>query len=228
MRIDILTLFPGQLEKAFQESIIKIAQEKGLMTINVVNWRQFATDKHLTVDDRPYGGGSGMVIKVDILDQALETLKASLADQKPYIILLTPGGQTFHQAQARSLAEKAWIILICGHYEGFDQRVHDHLVDQEISVGDFVLSGGEPAAWIVTDAITRLIPGVLGNENSNKAESFSTDSLDYPQFTRPESYQGWEVPPILLSGDHKQIEKWREQKAGEETSKKRPDLLKKP
>lgn len=225
MHIDILTLFPEQFKGAFDSSIIKIAQDKDKVTINLVNWRQFATDRHQTVDDRPYGGGSGMVLKVDVLANAIENLKKQNPQQKPQIILLTPQGQPLKQKLARSLAKKDWLILICGHYEGFDERIRENLTHQEISIGDYILSGGEFAAMVVVDSVVRLLPAVLGNNSSIEEESFTGSLLEYPQYTRPENYLGWKVPDILLSGNHTEIKKWRQKKALEVTKKKRGDLL---
>lgn len=225
MKIDILTLFPQQFENALNFSIPKIAQEKSLLEINYLNWRQFATDQHQTVDDRPYGGGSGMVLKVDILDSALTYLRTQNKNKDPFVILLTPQGEKFTQKRAADLAKKDWLVLICGHYEGFDERIREHLVDLEVSVGDYVLSGGEIPAMLITDAVARLLPGVLGNRNSIEEETFSDSLLEYPQYTRPEDYKGWKVPQILLSGNHEEIKKWRQEKRLERTKKKRPDIL---
>lgn len=225
MRIDILTLFPEQFKSAFESSIIKIALKKGAVTINLVNWRQFASDRHLTVDDRPYGGGSGMVLKVDVIAAALEQLKKENPTGVPHIVLLTPQGEQLKQKLSQNLAKKDWLILICGHYEGFDERIRTHLVNQEISIGDYVLSGGEFPAMVVVDSIVRLLPNVLGNENSSSEESFSTSLLEYPQYTRPEEFQGWKVPEVLLSGNHQEIKKWRQKQSLEKTKAKRSDLL---
>lgn len=225
MKIDILTLFPQQFENALNFSIPKIAQEKSLLEINYLNWRRFATDQHQTVDDRPYGGGSGMVLKVDILDQALTYLRTQNKNKDPFVILLTPQGEKFTQKRAVDLSKKDWLVLICGHYEGFDERIREHLVDLEISIGDYVLSGGEIPAMLITDAVARLLPGVLGNRNSIEEETFSDGLLEYPQYTRPEGYKGWKVPQILLSGNHAEIKKWRQEKRLERTKKKRPDIL---
>jgi tRNA (guanine37-N1)-methyltransferase len=224
MRIDILTLFPEQFESALSSSIPKIAQEKSLLEINLVNWRGFATDSHGTVDDRPYGGGSGMVLKVDVLDKALQSLRQSIPGKTPYVILLTPQGKKFTQKVAVGLTKENWLVLICGHYEGFDERIREHLVNLEVSIGDYILSGGEIPAMVLTDTIARLLPGVLGNSNSAQDETFSDNLLEYPQYTRPEDYQGWKVPQVLLSGNHTEIKKWRHQRRLEITKKKRPDL----
>lgn len=225
MRIDILTLFPNQFSSVFSESIIKIGQAKKLVEIGVVNWREFATDPHHTVDDRPYGGGQGMVLKVDVIAKALNSLKKKQTTATPYVVLLTPQGERFDQKKARVLAKKEWLILICGHYEGVDARVSEILVDEEISIGDYVLSGGEIPSMVVVDTLVRLLPQVLGNDQSNQEESFSESSLEHPHYTRPENFEGHKVPEILLSGHHEEIKKWRQEKAQEKTKRLRPDLL---
>ncbi len=233
MKIDILTLFPKMFEGVFSESIIKRAQEKGLVEIKVHNLRDWARDKRGTVDDKPYGGGVGMILRVDIIDQALNKLKTE--NRKHKTILLTPQGKVFNQKKAQELTKEKNLILICGHYEGVDERVREHLVDEEISIGDYVLTGGEIPAMVVVDSLVRLIPGVLEKEEAIENESFqssvyglqSTALLEHPQYTRPEEYKGWKVPEVLLSGNHKKIEEWREKKSLERTKKRRPDLLKK-
>jgi len=215
----------------FEESIIKRAQEKGLVEIEIHNLRDWAEDKRGTVDDRSYGGGVGMVMRVDVIDRALNKLKTE--NRKHKTILLTPQGQTFNQKKAQELAKEKHLILICGHYEGIDQRVSDHLVDEEISIGDYVLTGGEIPAMVVVDSIVRLIPGVLEKPEATRSESFqssvsglqSSALLEFPQYTRPEKYKNWKVPEILLSGDHQKIEEWRKKKSLERTKKRRPDLL---
>lgn len=226
MKIDILTLFPEMFEGPFKESIIKIAQEKGLVEINVHNLRDWAKGKHNQVDDKPYGGGKGMVLMIEPIYDALEDLKQK--DSK--VILLTPQGKTFSQKKARSLSKEKHLILIAGHYEGVDERVRLQLVDEEISIGDYVLTGGELPAMVVTEAVARLVPGVLEDE-ATKVESFFKSKkgtlLEYPQYTRPKEFKGMRVPETLLSGDHKEIQKWREKRALEKTKDKRPDLLKK-
>lgn len=207
MKITILTLFPDMFTSPFGYSIINRAKEKGLIEIELIDLRDFATDNYKTVDDRPYGGGPGMIIKVDIIDKALESVKK---EKNTKIILLDAGGQKFNHAKASQLSKLDHLILIAGHYEGVDHRVHEHLVDEIISVGDFVVSGGEVPAMLVVDAVTRLIPGVLGNEESLKDESHGEGiDAEYPQYTRPEEYKGWKVPEVLLSGNHKLIEEWR-------------------
>lgn len=242
MRIDIVTLFPKMFKCPFEESIVKRAQEKGLVEIKIHNLRQWAKDKHKTVDDRPYGGGVGMVLMVEPIYSALKALKLknkqSLAlrakNEKLKIILLDPGGSVFNQTKAQEFSKLDHLILIAAHYEGVDHRVREHLVDEEISIGDYILTGGELPAMVVVDTVVRLVPGVLEKPEATQLESFSKPPishllhpiLEYPQYTRPENFKGWRVPEVLLSGNHKQIEKWRSEKARERTKKNRPDLLK--
>lgn len=212
-------------EGPFKESIIKIAQEKDLVEINIHNLRDWAKGKHNQVDDKPYGGGKGMVLMIEPIHDALEELKSK--DSK--IILLTPQGKTFDQKRAKDLSKERHLILIAGHYEGVDERVRLHLIDEEISIGDYVLTGGELPAMVVTEAVARLIPGVL-EEKATEEESFikvgGKKLLEYPQYTRPARFKGWDVEDILMSGDHKKIDEWRKEKALEKTKKRRPDLLK--
>lgn len=221
-------MFSGPLT----ESIVKRAREKGIIKIDIVNFRDFAEDKHKTVDDTPYGGGAGMVLKVDIIDRAINSIVGEKRDQY-YIVLMTPQGKKYSQKTAEELSLKKKIIIICGHYEGFDERIREHLVDQEISLGDFVLSGGEIPAMAIVDSVVRLIPGALGKDESSQEESFSLKDesgkalLEYPVYTKPAGYKGWKVPDVLLSGDHLKINKWRKEKAIERTKVKRPDLLNK-
>jgi tRNA (guanine37-N1)-methyltransferase len=207
----------------FEESIIKRAQNKEKVTIKIHDLRQWANDKRGTVDDRPYGGGTGMVLKVEIIDQALKEITNDKL-QMTKVVLLTPQGKKFNQIKAKELSKLENLVLICGHYEGFDERIREHLVDEEISIGDYVLTGGELPAMVVTDAIVRLIPGVLEKDDATINESFNENLLEYPQYTRPEEYRGWKVPDILLSGDHTKIAKWRKDKSVEITKKKRSDL----
>ena len=230
MIIDILTLFPEMFRGPFDESIIKRAKQKGLIEINIYNIRDWARDKHKMVDDRPFGGGPGMVLMIEPIDLAIKELKNKKGKEK--IILLDAAGKKFNQKEAERLAKYEHLILISGHYKGIDERVRKYLVDEEISMGVYVLTGGELPAMVITDAIVRLIPGVIGKEKSLKKESFSDFEtpgvprlLGFPQYTRPENYKGWKVPEVLLSGDHKKIEKWRLEKALEITKSKRPDLL---
>ena len=222
MKIDILTIFPEMFEGPFRESMIKRAENKKLVKIKIHDLRVWTEDKHKTVDDKPFGGGPGMVMKVEVIDKALKALKTD----KTRVVLLTPQGKTFKQKIAKRLSELKHIILICGHYEGFDERIREHFVDEEISIGDYVLTGGEIPAMVVVDAMVRLIPGVVGKKESLKEESFSQDLLEYPQYTRPADYKGWKVPEVLLSGDHEKIKKWRKEQAEKRTKLKRPDLSK--
>ncbi len=222
--IQILTLFPEMFEGPFNHSILKRAQEQRLIEFRFVNFRDFAYDKHRMVDDTPYGGGSGMVLKPEPIYRALQAAKAVKPDAK--VILLTPQGEVFKQERARQLAAYRHLILICGHYEGFDERIRAW-VDLELSIGDYVLTGGELAAMIVSDAVARLVPGVLGSENSAVHDSFTENLLDYPQYTRPFEFNGMKVPEILLSGHHAQIEAWRRKQALKRTAERRPDLFQK-
>jgi len=202
--------------------MLKRAQEQGLAEIEAVDLRQWATGKHRTTDDAPYGGGPGMVMKIEPIHRALQDLRG----EGTRVVLMTPQGRRFSQPMAEQYARVDHLILICGHYEGVDQRVADHLVDEEISIGDYVLTNGALAALIVTDAVVRLIPGVLGDDQSAVQESFSTGVLDHPHYTRPETYNDWPVPPVLLSGNHAAVAAWRREKALELTRNRRPDLLK--
>lgn len=220
MKIDILTLFPAMFTSPFDESIIERARSRNLVEINPINIRNYALDKHQQVDDYPYGGGAGMVMKVDVLSRAIESVK----DTNSWIIYLSPQGKRLDQENVARLAQQKHLVLLCGHYEGIDERVMG-LVDEELSIGDYVLSGGEIAAMVVVDAVTRLIPGALGDENSSQEESFDDSLLEYPQYTRPRSYKGQEVPEVLLSGHHAQIRLWRKKLSLKRTLLKRPDLL---
>ena len=226
MRFDIITLFPSMFKSPFEESVIKRALQKKLIEIHLHNLRDFATDAHRTTDDAPFGGGAGMVMKVEPIYRALNYIKEKTG-KKARVILLSPQGRTFNQEVALELAKEENIILICGRYEGVDERVREHLVDDEISIGDYVLSGGEIAAMVIVDTVARLIPGVLGNESSIKEDSFYRGLLDYPQYTRPAEFMGWKVPQVLRSGNHKKIREWRIKKMLEKTLERRPDLLKK-
>ena len=221
LRIDILTLFPGIVGGPMQESIIKRAQEKGFVSISVHNIRDHAEGRHKITDDRPYGGGPGMVMKPEPLFKAV----ASLRRRDSRVLLMTPTGSRFDQGMAERLSGGKHLIFLCGHYEGFDQRVHDELADEEISIGDYVLTNGALAAAVVVDALVRLVPGVVGDLESVRSESFSTGILDYPQYTRPAVFRRNRVPEVLLSGDHFKIEKWREQAALRRTKRTRGDLL---
>ncbi|MBI3290211.1 tRNA (guanosine(37)-N1)-methyltransferase TrmD [Candidatus Microgenomates bacterium] len=226
VRIDILTLFPGMFEGPFDQSIIKRAQEKGLVEIKIHDLRQWATDKHKTVDDHPYGGGVGMLMMVEPIYRALQALKLKIKNEKLKIILMDPAGIPFNQLKAQELSKLDNLVLIAGHYEGVDARVKEHLIDEEISIGDYILTGGELPAMVMVDAIVRLIPGVLEKPEATQLESFQENLLEAPQYTRPEEFKGWKVPEVLLSGNHKEIEKWKKEKALEKTKKQRPDLLK--
>lgn len=223
MRIDILTLFPGMFTGVFSESMIRLAQEKGLATINVHDLRDWTHDRHKTADDKPYGGGPGMVMKIEPVDEALKDLKAN---EETKVILLTPQGEKFSQSLARKISSFEHLIIICGHYEGFDERIRS-LVDEEISIGDYILTCGEVPAMVVCDAVLRLIPGVLGDEECLLEESFENGILEYPQYTRPKEYENMCVPEVLLSGDPKKIDEWRKHEALKRTKERRPDLLKK-
>ncbi|MCH7952092.1 tRNA (guanosine(37)-N1)-methyltransferase TrmD [Patescibacteria group bacterium] len=235
MKIDILTLFPEMFKGPFDESMIKKARDEGLVEVNIHNLRDWAKDKHKSVDDRPYGGGPGMILRVDVMERALKNLKSSVSNHQSSIILLTPQGNVFSQKKAQELSKLNHLILVAGHYEGFDERIREHLVDEEISIGDYVLTGGELPTMVVVDAVVRLIPGVLEKEAKDN-ESFSKwkmengkwkITLDYPQYTRPENFRGWNVPEVLLSGNHAEISRWRKVHAEKRTRERRPDLLKK-
>jgi len=228
MRIDVLTLFPGMFEGVFGASLIGKARERGIVELNTVNFREFSASKHGTVDDAPYGGGGGMVLKPEPLFAAVEWLTAGMPEgARPRVILMCPQGETFTQRKARELAAEKHLIFICGHYEGVDERVREHLATDEISIGDYVLTGGELPAMVVIDAVVRLLPGVLGNEESAARDSFSDGLLEYPQYTRPADFRGWKVPDILLSGHHAEIAEWRRRQSLLRTLRRRPDLLEK-
>jgi tRNA (guanine37-N1)-methyltransferase len=219
MTVDVLTLFPEMFVSPFEESILKRAREKGLLSLNIHNIRNYTSDKHQAADDYPYGGGAGMVMKAEPLVNAVEALQSG-----HYRVLMTPRGTPLTQSVVRRLSRQKKLMLVCGRYEGVDERVSELVIDEEISVGDFVLSGGELPAMMLVDAVTRLIPGVLGNEASVSEESFSGDLLEYPQYTRPAEFRGMKVPDVLLSGNHKEIEAWRKERALDKTRKIRPDL----
>ena len=208
IHFDIVTIFPEVISAYTNSSIIKRAQEKELVKINIHNLRNWAKDKHKSVDDKPYGGGPGMLMKIEPIFNCLKDLKK----ENSIVILTSPKGEKLTQKKLKELSQdtNAHYIILCGHYEGFDQRIHDYLVDYEYSIGDYVLSGGELPALVLVDGITRLIPGVLGNEESLISETFNSDIPDYPQYTKPEEFNGWKVPDILLSGNHKEIKEWRE------------------
>ena len=223
MRIDILTIFPEMFDGPFSHSIIKRAKEKELVEINLHNIRDYATDKHRRVDDYPFGGGAGMVMMIEPVLNCIEKLKKDRGYDE--IIFMTPDGQKFDQPTANQFSILKNIILLCGHYKGIDERLRDHIITREISIGDYVLSGGELAAAVVTDSIVRVLPGVLGDETSALSDSFQDGLLSPPVFTRPADYKGWKVPDILLSGHDRKIDEWRHEQALERTRKRRPDLL---
>ena len=222
MKFDILTLFPEMFE-VLNESIIGKAQEKKLIEINLINIRDFSKDKHKKVDDTPYGGGAGMVMMPDVVYDAYSSIKDK---ENAKVIYLSPQGKKLDQEKVKELSKQKHLILLCGHYEGIDQRVLDEIVDEEISIGDYVLTGGEIPAMVLIDSVSRYVRGVL-NEESIEEESFSNNLLEYPQYTRPEEFRGKKVPEVLISGHHENIKRWREEKALEVTEKKRPDLLNK-
>ena len=223
MKIDIISVVPALLESPFAHSIMKRASDKGLLQVNVINLRDYTTYTRAQVDDYQFGGGAGMVMMIEPLVNAIESLQKST----PYdeVIFLTPDGETFNQKMANHLSLKKNLLLICCHYKGIDQRVRDHFITKEISIGDYVLSGGELAAAVITDAIGRLIPGVLNNETSALTDSFQDDLLSAPVYTRPENFRGWKVPEVLMGGNHAKIDAWREEQSLIRTKERRPDLL---
>lgn len=223
-KIDVLTLFPEMFEGVFGHSILKRAAENKAVEYNVVNFRAYADNKHQTVDDYPYGGGAGMVLKPQPVFDAVEKLTAG-TDAKPRIILVCPQGERYTQKKAEELAQEEHLMFICGHYEGYDERIREHLVTDEISIGDFVLTGGELPAMMIADSVVRLLPGVLGKEASHVEDSFSTGLLEHPHYTRPADYRGLKVPETLLSGNHAKIQKWRNKESIRRTFLRRPDLL---
>lgn len=237
MKISIITLFPEVFEPILKTSILKRAQTKGLMEFELVNLREFGEGKHQVVDDSPYGGGVGMVLKPDVLTRALRSITDSKETPKGFrpqsksstskVVLMSASGTPYTQPKAQELSKMSHVIIVCGHYEGIDQRFIDKYADEEISIGDYVLTGGEIPAMVVADSITRLIPGVLEKAEATKNESFSEGLLEYPQYTRPEEFESEKVPQVLLSGNHQLVKQWREQKSIEKTKKIRPDLLKK-
>lgn len=220
MKFDIITIFPNVVQEYLNTGILRIAQEKDIIDINVHNLRDWTNDKHKTVDDTPYGGGPGMVMKVEPIFNALKDLKKG----NTKVLITTPKGEKLTQGKLEEFSKQTdtHYIIICGRYEGFDQRVHNHLIDYEFSIGDYVLSGGELPALVLVDGITRLIPGVLGNEGSLDSESFNNDMLDFPQYTKPEEFNNWKIPEVLKSGNHEEIKKWRESK--KVTSSNQEDL----
>lgn len=225
MRIDIISIFPRMFDPVLNESIVKRAQNKRKVEIYIHNLRYYSQDKHKKVDDRPFGGGSGMVMRPEPIFNAVEDIKSKAKVQKSKVILLCPQGERLSQKVLTRLVKYKHLILICGHYEGIDERVRQYLVDEEISIGDYVLTGGELPAMVLVDCLVRLIPGVLGDKNSLNFETFEGNLLEYSQYTRPADYRGMAVPDVLLSGDHKKIEAWRKREALKKTKQKRPDLL---
>jgi len=221
MKIDVLTLFPGMFAGPLDESIVKRARATGRLELRIHNLRDYAHDRHQTVDDRPFGGGPGMVLKPEPLFEAVE----QLADAATHVVLLSPAGRLFNQQLARDWAQLPHLLLVCGSYEGFDERVCERLADDEVSIGDYVLTNGALPAMVVIDAVTRLIPGVLGSEESAQEESFSHGLLEYPHYTRPAEFRGMKVPEVLLSGNHAAIAAWRAEQARLRTAARRPDLL---
>jgi tRNA (guanine37-N1)-methyltransferase len=221
MKIDVLTLFPGMFAGPLDESIIKRARESGLLDLKIHNLRDYAHDRHRTVDDRPFGGGPGMLFKPEPIFEAVE----GLARDNTRVILLSPAGRTFNQAIARELAQAEHLLMISGHYEGFDERVREQLADDELSIGDYVLTNGGLPVMVIIDTVTRLLPGVLGDDESSQDESFSHGLLEYPQYTRPAEFRGLKVPDVLLSGNHAEIARWRAEQSKLRTKERRPDLL---
>lgn len=222
MRIDILTLFPEMFAGVLGASILGKAAEKGIVQYRLINFRDYSESKHGTVDDVPYGGGGGMVLKPEPLFNAVEAIREG---GQPRVILMCPQGKRYTQQLAEELAQEEHLVLICGHYEGYDERIREHLATDEISIGDYVLTGGELPAMVVVDSVVRLLPGVLGNERSAACDSFATGLLEHPHYTRPADFRGWKVPDILLSGHHAKIERWRLKESLRRTKERRPDLL---
>lgn len=224
MKVDFLTLFPDMFQGVLGQSILKKAQEKNAVEFNVINFRDYSENKHQNVDDYPYGGGAGMVLTPQPIFDAVEEIE-SKSITKPRVILVCPQGARFNQAKALELAREEHLLFICGHYEGYDERIREHLVTDEISIGDFVLTGGELASMVIADSVVRLLPGVLGNADSPVLDSYSSGLLEHPHYTRPNEFRGLKVPDVLLSGNHKLIEEWREKESLRRTFLRRPDLL---
>jgi tRNA (guanine37-N1)-methyltransferase len=227
MKIDVLTLFPEMFSGVLGHSILHKAAEKSAVQYNVVYFRDYADNKHQTVDDYPYGGGAGMVLKPQPLFDAVAALKEQVESDRTRVILLCPQGKTYDQKTAEELAQEEHLIFVCGHYEGYDERIREHVVTDEISIGDYVLTGGELGAMVVIDSVVRLLPEVLGNQESHMKDSFSTGLLEHPHYTRPSDFRGMKVPEVLLQGNHKLIEEWRNKEALRRTLLRRPDLLEK-
>lgn len=226
MQIDILTLFPEMFQGVFETSILKKAQDIGAFKYNLIDFRKYSDNKHRKVDDYPYGGGAGMVLTPQPIFSAVDDLLKDV-QHKPRIILLCPQGERYTQEKAIELAKEEHLIFICGHYEGYDERIREHLVTDEISLGDYVLTGGELGAMVITDSIVRLLPSVLGNEDSAIYDSFSEQLLEHPHYTRPKEFRGLKVPDVLTSGNHKEIERWRKYESIKRTYLRRPDLIEK-
>ena len=221
MKVDVLTLFPGMFSGPLDESIIKRARASGTLEFKVHNLRDWTHDRHRTVDDKPFGGGPGMLLKPEPIFEAVESLR----DENTRVVLLAPAGRPFNQSVARELARYSHLLMVCGSYEGFDERVRGHLADDELSIGDYVLTNGALPAMVIIDTVVRLLPGVLGDDGSAVDESFSHGLLEYPHYTRPADFRGWKVPEVLLSGNHAEIEKWRQEQSLKRTEARRPDLL---
>ncbi|MCX6884495.1 MAG: tRNA (guanosine(37)-N1)-methyltransferase TrmD [Verrucomicrobiota bacterium] len=223
MKVDVITLFPGMFAGPLDESIIKRARDNGILNLQLHNLRDYAHDRHKTVDDRPFGGGPGMLLKPEPIFEAVE----AVASEKTRVILVSPSGRPFNQSVARELATEEHLVMVSGHYEGFDERIREQLADDELSIGDYVLTNGALPVMVIIDAVVRLLPGVLGDDDSSRDESFSGDLLEYPQYTRPAEFRTWQVPEVLVSGNHALIAKWRSEQALRRTEERRPDLLKK-
>jgi tRNA (guanine37-N1)-methyltransferase len=224
MHIDIITVLPRLIESPFADSILKRAQSKGLVTVNVIDLRPYSTNKHKTIDDYAFGGGAGMVMMIEPIDRCISELKLKRSYDE--VIYMSPDGERFNQSIANELSLKGNLLLLCGHYKGVDERVREHLITREISIGDYVLSGGELAAAVVADAVIRLLPGVLSDETSALSDSFQDNLIAPPVYTRPAEYKGWKVPDVLLSGHEAKIQEWRHEKSIERTRERRPELLK--
>src|SRR3954447_21979430 len=225
MKIDVLTLFPDMFSGVFSQSILKRAKEMKAASYRVVNFRDYADNKHQTVDDYPYGGGAGMVLKPQPIFDAVTDLTAKSESDRPRVILLCPQGVRYDQKKAEELASAEHLIFVCGHYEGYDERIREHIITDEISIGDYVLTGGELGAMVVIDSVVRLLPGVLGSEESHIQDSFSTGLLEHPHYTRPADFRGLKVPDVLISGNHKLVDEWRKKESLRRTWERRPDLF---
>ncbi len=227
MRIDVITSFPDMMRAIFNESMLLKAQEKEIVDLNVWDLRKFTADKRMSIDDYPYGGGAGMILKPEPIFRAVDKIFEEIATTQVEVILMSPQGKLFNHQEAEVLSQQKNLVFLCGHYRGVDERVVESLVTKEISIGDYVLTGGELPAAVIVDSVVRLIPGVLGDFNSAEGDSLVNGILDYPHYTRPPVYRGMKVPDVLLSGHHKQVEEWRKKEAMKKTKNKRPDLFKK-